>query len=114
MELMESTRQARLLTRQLNMALDGQDMEMWLELLELREAAMVAFDKAHRAADSVQRESCREDIVGLKAEDHELQDRSENLLEKFAGEFREQVGSSSYGGNNKDMSGRLACLDRKA
>ena len=114
MKLMEKTSQARHLTRQLNRALDGQDLEMWLELLDQRERAMAAFDAAHQAALDPEREACRDEIAALQGEDRQLQLRSENLLEQLAGEFREQLGSSSFGGNRKERDSQLACLDRKA
>ena len=110
---MEKTLQARDLTRQLNEALDSQDMEIWLELLDQRSRAMAEFDAAHRSAPIAQRDACGDEITTLQAEDRELQMRSEYLLEQLAGEFREQLGSSSYGGSKKEMDGQLACLDRK-
>ena len=69
---------------------------------------------AHQAALDPEREACRDEIAALQGEDRQLQLRSENLLEQLAGEFREQLGSSSFGGNRKERDSQLACLDRKA
>ncbi len=66
MDLMDTTRQARFLTSQLSAALDGQNMEQWLELLDRRGAAMLEFDTAHRKATAEHRETCRDEILALQ------------------------------------------------
>lgn len=113
MELMIKTSRARELTSRLKSALDNQDMDLWLELLDQRGMAMAEFEAAHREASEPEREACRAALAALQVEDRELQHMSEDLLEVLAGEFREQLGTSSQGANSRDVDCRQACLDRK-
>ena len=89
-------------------------MESWLALLEKRGKAMAAFEVAHRAATTAEREACSDILAQLQIEDRELQSRSEILLEQLAGEFRGQLGSHSHAAVNHDTPVGQACLDRKA
>ena len=114
MELKEKTRQARDLTRQLSMALESQDMGIWLEMLDQRGSAIAEFDAARQSATDDQRNECRPEIAALQIEDKDLQKRSENLLEQLGEEFREQLGSSTYRGKGQEPGINLACLDLKA
>jgi hypothetical protein len=114
MELRDRTQEARYLTAGLVEALAGRNMESWLTLLDKRGEAMAAFEAAHRAATTAEREACRDIMMLLRNEDRELQERSEILLEQLAGEFRGQLGSHSHGTAGCEMPVGQACLDRKA
>ena len=114
MQLKESIDEARSLTRQLWDALDTQDLEQWLELLDVRGLTMEQFEEAHRAAFEAERQQCRTELAEFQCEDQELRLKSENVLELLAGEFRELRGQHLPAGNEIDRDRYQACLDRKA
>ena len=113
MELLRTTDLARDLTQQLHTALENKDLEICRDLLERRGQAMMDFESAHRAASDPDRESCRGSMLELHKADEHLRERSNELLEMVATEFREQLGLPGKGIHPVGGDPMQACLDRK-
>jgi len=97
----------------LHAALENKDLQMCRDLLERRGQAMMDFESAHRAASELDRESCRDSLLDLHRADEHLHERSKELLEVVAAEFRGQLGLQGKAIHQVGGDPLQACLDRK-
>ena len=115
MTLLDSTRKALDFTRRLEAALALNDLDMCQEILELRGAAMAAFEQAHRRADVSERNACAGEIRALAQADGELQAKMAVALDLTARSFRENMTSGHGNATARYQNGPAqACIDRKA
>ncbi|MDX2475238.1 MAG: hypothetical protein QNL91_16195 [Candidatus Krumholzibacteria bacterium] len=114
MNLKNATESALALTGRLQEALNESNWDQFAIVLDEREAAMVAFQKAHQAASDSDREHWGGLINTLQQQDTRLQAEASVALTEAGDQMRASVGATLHYNGSYGQEPDLACIDRKA